>query len=95
MTSSVHLATALENGDFVQVLTSKTAHPSLDWLNFVATPTARNRIRQWYKRSHRDDTIERGKDLLERELGRDGFDALLNGDAMVPSGPALQCADHR
>ena len=77
------LATALENGDFVQVLTSKTAHPSLDWLNFVATPTARNRIRQWYKRSHRDDTILRGKDLLERELGRDGFDALLNGDAMV------------
>ena len=77
------LATQLENGDFVQVLTSKTAHPSLDWLNFVATPTARNRIRQWYKRSHRDDTILRGKNLLERELGRDGFDALLNGDAMV------------
>ncbi|MGB1776718.1 MAG: RelA/SpoT family protein [Synechococcus sp.] len=77
------LATPLENGDFVQVLTSKTAHPSLDWLNFVATPTARNRIRQWYKRSHRDDTIIRGKDLLERELGRDGFDALLNGEAMA------------
>ncbi|MBL6792836.1 MAG: bifunctional (p)ppGpp synthetase/guanosine-3',5'-bis(diphosphate) 3'-pyrophosphohydrolase [Synechococcus sp. BS307-5m-G35] len=77
------LATPLQNGDFVQVLTSKTAHPSLDWLNFVATPTARNRIRQWYKRSHRDETIERGKDLLERELGRDGFDLLLNGDTMV------------
>ena len=77
------LATALENGDFVQILTSNTAHPSLDWLNFVATPTARNRIRQWYKRSHRDETIERGKQLLERELGRDGFDALLNGEAMA------------
>ena len=77
------LATPLQNGDFVQVLTSKTAHPSLDWLNFVATPTARNRIRQWYKRSHRDETIERGKDLLERELGRDGFDLLLNGETMV------------
>ncbi|WP_413441889.1 RelA/SpoT family protein [Synechococcus sp. MIT S1220] len=76
------LATSLQNGDFVQILTSKTAHPSLDWLNFVATPTARNRIRQWYKRSHRDETIERGKTLLERELGRDGFDALLNGAAM-------------
>ncbi len=77
------LATPLQNGDFVQVLTSKTAHPSLDWLNFVATPTARNRIRQWYKRSHRDETIERGKDLLERELGRDGFDLLLNSETMV------------
>ena len=77
------LTTALQNGDFVQILTSNTAHPSLDWLNFVATPTARNRIRQWYKRSHRDETIERGKDLLERELGRDGFDLLLNGETMV------------
>ncbi len=77
------LSTLLKNGDFVQVITSKTAHPSLDWLNFVATPTARNRIRQWYKRSHRDETIERGKELLEKELGRNGFDALLNSDAMT------------
>ena len=77
------LATPLQNGDFVQILTSNTAHPSLDWLNFVATPTARNRIRQWYKRSHRDETIERGKELLERELGREGFDALLHGEAMA------------
>ena len=77
------LATSLQNGDFVQILTSKTAHPSLDWLNFVATPTARNRIRQWYKRSHRDETIERGKQLLERELGRDGFEVLLSGEAMT------------
>ncbi len=77
------LSTLLSNGDFVEVLTSKTSHPSLDWLNFVATPTARNRIRQWYKKSHRDDTIERGKDMLERDLGRHGFDALLNSDAMT------------
>jgi RelA/SpoT family (p)ppGpp synthetase len=77
------LATPLQNGDFVQVVTSKAAHPSLDWLNFVATPTARNRIRQWYKKSHREENIQRGTDLLERELGRDGFDALLNGEAMA------------
>ncbi len=77
------LSTPLQNGDFVQILTSNTAHPSLDWLNFVATPTARNRIRQWYKRSHREETICRGKDLLERELGRNGFDALLNSIAMT------------
>jgi RelA/SpoT family (p)ppGpp synthetase len=77
------LATPLQNGDFVQVITGKNAHPSLDWLNFVATPTARNRIRQWYKKSHRDDNILRGTELLERELGRDGFDALLHGEAMA------------
>jgi len=67
----------------VQVITAKSAHPSLDWLNFVATPTARNRIRQWYKKSHREENIQRGTAMLERELGRDGFDALLHGEAMV------------
>ncbi|MGB7563685.1 MAG: bifunctional (p)ppGpp synthetase/guanosine-3',5'-bis(diphosphate) 3'-pyrophosphohydrolase [Prochlorococcaceae cyanobacterium] len=77
------LATPLQNGDFVQILNAKSAHPSLDWLNFVATPTARNRIRQWYKRSHREENILRGRELLERELGRGGFDALLNGPAMA------------
>ena len=76
------LSTPLQNGDFIDILTAKNAHPSLDWLNFVATPTARNRIRQWYKRSHRDETIDRGKELLERELGRSGFDALLGSEAM-------------
>tara|TARA_B100000700_G_scaffold330590_1_gene457634 strand:+ start:341 stop:2674 length:2334 start_codon:yes stop_codon:yes gene_type:complete len=76
------LSTQLENGDFIDILTSKTAHPSLDWLNFVATPTARNRIRQWYKRSHRDETICRGKELLEKELGRNGLDTLINSSAM-------------
>jgi RelA/SpoT family (p)ppGpp synthetase len=77
------LATPLQNGDFVQVITAKNAHPSLDWLNFVATPTARNRIRAWYKRSHREDNIQRGTEMLERELGRDGFDLLLNGEALA------------
>ena len=77
------LATPLQNGDFVQVITGKNAHPSLDWLNFVATPTARNRIRAWYKRSHREENIQRGTDLLERELGRAGFDALLHGEAIA------------
>jgi guanosine-3',5'-bis(diphosphate) 3'-pyrophosphohydrolase len=77
------LATPLQNGDFVQVITAKNAHPSLDWLNFVATPTARNRIRAWYKRSHREENIVRGTEMLERELGRDGFDLLLNGEALA------------
>ncbi len=76
------LTTQLSNGDFVEIITNSTAHPSLDWLNFVATPTARNRIRQWYKVSHREETIQRGKELLERDLGRKGFDALLKSEAM-------------
>ena len=78
-----NLTTPLQNGDFVQVLTSKSAHPSLDWLNFVATPTARERIRQWYKKSHREENIIRGKEILERELGRDGLESLIHSEAMA------------
>ena len=73
----VTLDTALENGDIVEIITQKNSHPSLDWLNFVVTASARNRIRQWYKRSHRDENIARGRDMLEKELGKNGFEALL------------------
>ena len=62
------LATPLQNGDFVQILTANAAHPSLDWLNFVATPTARNRIRAWYKKSHRDENIQRWTADILRDL---------------------------
>jgi len=78
----VTLSTPLKNGDIVEILTQKNAHPSLDWLNFVATTTARNRIRQWYKRSHREENILRGREMLERELGKSGFDALLKSSPM-------------
>lgn len=78
----VTLGTPLKNGDIVEILTQKNAHPSLDWLNFVATPTARNRIRQWYKRSHRDENVLRGREMLEKEVGKSGFDALLKSEPM-------------
>jgi GTP diphosphokinase / guanosine-3',5'-bis(diphosphate) 3'-diphosphatase len=73
----VTLDTALQNGDIVEIITQKNGHPSLDWLNFVVTAGARNRIRQWYKRSHRDENVARGRDMLEKELGKSGFEALL------------------
>ncbi|MBW4552569.1 MAG: bifunctional (p)ppGpp synthetase/guanosine-3',5'-bis(diphosphate) 3'-pyrophosphohydrolase [Aphanocapsa sp. GSE-SYN-MK-11-07L] len=78
----VPLSTPLKNGDIVEILTQKNAHPSLDWLDFATTPSARNRIRQWYKRSHRDQNILRGRELLEKELGKSGFDALLKSAPM-------------
>ncbi|MEM9137548.1 MAG: bifunctional (p)ppGpp synthetase/guanosine-3',5'-bis(diphosphate) 3'-pyrophosphohydrolase, partial [Cyanobacteria bacterium P01_F01_bin.42] len=78
----VTLNTSLSNGDIVEIMTQNNAHPSLDWLNFVTSTVARNRIRQWYKRSRRDENIQRGKDLLEGELGKTGFDALLKSDSM-------------
>jgi len=76
------LSTSLQNGDFIEILTNNNSTPSLDWLNFVVTPTARNRIRQWYKKSHREETIKRGKDLIEKEIGRNGFESLISSNAM-------------
>ena len=78
----VVLDSQLNNGDIVEIITKENSHPSLDWLNFVVTPSARNRIRQWYKRSHRDENIARGRELLEKELGKKGFEALLKSEPM-------------
>jgi GTP diphosphokinase / guanosine-3',5'-bis(diphosphate) 3'-diphosphatase len=79
----VSLDTRLKTGDIVEIITQKNSHPSLNWLNFVATAGARNRIRQWYKRSHRDENISRARDMLEKVLGKNGFEALLKSSPMV------------
>jgi GTP pyrophosphokinase len=78
----VTLDTQLKNGDIVEILTKETGRPSLDWLNFAVTTGARNRIRQWYKRSRREENIARGRELLEKELGKKGLDALLKSPQM-------------
>ncbi|WP_371257828.1 bifunctional (p)ppGpp synthetase/guanosine-3',5'-bis(diphosphate) 3'-pyrophosphohydrolase [Synechococcus sp. PCC 7502] len=78
----VSLDRKLQNGDTVTILRQNNAHPSLDWINFVATSTAKNRIRLWYKRSHREENITRGRELLEKELGKTGLDTLLKSEQM-------------
>lgn len=78
----VPLSTRLQNGDIVEIMTQKNSHPSLDWLNFVRTSAAKYRIKQWYKRSRREENVARGRELLEKELGKTGFDSLLKSDAM-------------
>jgi GTP pyrophosphokinase len=78
----VTLDTLLRNGDIVEIITQKNSRPSLDWLNFVVTTGAKNRIRQWYKRSHREENIARGRELLEKELGKSGFESLLKSTPM-------------
>jgi len=60
----------LNSGEIVEILTSKSATPSLDWLSFVATSSARNRIRQYFKRLKREENIARGKEIIEKELRR-------------------------
>ena len=68
------LDTKLKNGDIVEIMTSKVAAPRLDWLNFVVTKQAAQRIRNWYKKNKREDHIEIGKANLEHELTKSVFD---------------------
>jgi len=68
----------LQNGDVVEIITSKTSRgPSRDWLNphlgYVRTSHARQKIRQWFKRQERAENIARGREMLERELKRLGL----------------------
>ncbi|MBD2187925.1 RelA/SpoT family protein [Pseudanabaena mucicola] len=78
----VPLQRPLKHGDIVTILTQNNAHPSTDWMNFVATSSAKSRIRQWFKRSRRDENLALGRSALERELGKAGLEALLKSDQM-------------
>lgn len=64
----------LKNGDFVEILTSKTANPTRDWLNYVKTSKARSKIRSWLKEEQKEENLHRGRELLERELKKTAFD---------------------
>lgn len=64
----------LSNGEFVEILTSKTPSPSKDWLNFVKTSRARSKIRSWLKEQEREESVNRGRQMLEKELKRLGLE---------------------
>ncbi|HEY8391554.1 MAG TPA: bifunctional (p)ppGpp synthetase/guanosine-3',5'-bis(diphosphate) 3'-pyrophosphohydrolase [Capillibacterium sp.] len=65
----------LKNGDIVQILTAKQdAGPSRDWLKFVVTSKAKNRIRQWLREQSREEYILLAREQLERELKKNGYD---------------------
>ena len=73
----VSLNSALSNGDVIEVVTSRTSRgPSRDWLNadltFLKTNHAREKVRQWFKRRERHENIDRGREMLEKELRRLG-----------------------
>ncbi|MFP5326261.1 MAG: RelA/SpoT family protein, partial [Acidimicrobiia bacterium] len=69
------LDSKLRSGDAVEIFTSKvpSAGPSRDWLKIVATPRARNKIRQWFSRERREDAIETGREELVKALRRAGL----------------------
>lgn len=70
----VPLDYALKNGDIVEVITSKTGKPSLDWLKIVGSSESRSKIRNWFKKENREENIEKGSAALEKECKRRGHD---------------------
>lgn len=66
----------LKNGDVVEIITNKNSHPNLDWLHFVKTNHAKNRIKAWFKKQNRDLHITLGRESLEEEFTKAGYDKL-------------------
>lgn len=69
----VPLSTKLQTGDIVEILMMNGKGPSLDWLKFVKTSSARSRIRQYFKKEQREENVHRGKEMLEKESRRRGY----------------------
>lgn len=71
------LNTPLHNSDIVDVIQRANAQPSLDWLSFVKTSHARTKIRQFYRKAHYAQHVQKGREMLEREAQRLGVDAAM------------------
>lgn len=93
----VPLDSPLENGDVVEVLTSKSeaAGPSRDWMTFVKSPRARNKIRQWFSKERREEAIEHGKVAIAKAMRKQNLpiQRLLTHEAMVTLANEMRFAD--
>ena len=93
----VPLESQLDNGDTVDVFTSKAtgAGPSQDWLKFVKTARARNKIRQWFSKERREAAIEQGKDAIARAMRKQELplQRLMSGQGLLTLAHELKYAD--
>ena len=93
----VPLESVLENGDIVEVLTSKAdgAGPSRDWLLFVRSPRARNKIRQWFSKERREEAIDSGRDAIAKALRKQNLplQRLMGSETMNAVVQQLRYAD--
>lgn len=81
----VPLNHVLENGNIVEILTSKNSEgPSRDWLSFVANPSTKQKIRQFFKHANREVNVEIGRDMVVQDLKKDGYhpNELMNDEAL-------------
>ena len=68
------IITKLQNGDIVEILTSDSQKgPSRDWLKFIKTTKAKSKIQSWFKKAQKTENIEKGKELIDKEIKRLGF----------------------
>ncbi|QLY29127.1 RelA/SpoT family protein [Nocardia huaxiensis] len=93
----VALERQLENGEVVEIFTSKAqnAGPSRDWQNFVISPRAKAKIRQWFAKERREEALEAGKDAISKEVRRSGLplQRLMSVDAMSALAHELHYTD--
>ncbi|MEI2727938.1 MAG: bifunctional (p)ppGpp synthetase/guanosine-3',5'-bis(diphosphate) 3'-pyrophosphohydrolase [Candidatus Nanopelagicales bacterium] len=93
----VSLESKLDNGDVVEVFTSKAenAGPSRDWLTFAVSPRARNKIKSWFSKERREEAVEIGKDQLSRAMRKQGLpiQRLMTTTSLVPIAQDLRYAD--
>ena len=93
----VPLESRLGNGDTVEIFTSKSpdAGPSRDWLKFVKSGRARNKIRQWFTKERRETAIEAGKEAIGRAMRKQGLplQRLMSGEALLALARDLRYAD--
>ena len=64
----------LKNGDIVDVITTKGTGPSWDWISIVRSPETKNKIRQWFKKQNRVENVAKGREALEKEAKRLGYE---------------------
>ncbi|MDT0201461.1 bifunctional (p)ppGpp synthetase/guanosine-3',5'-bis(diphosphate) 3'-pyrophosphohydrolase [Nocardioides sp. AE5] len=93
----VPLESRLDNGDVIEVFTTKApnAGPSRDWLTFVKSPRARSKIRQWFTKERREEAIERGKEQIAKVMRKEGLPIkrLLSHESLTQVAEDLKLAD--
>ena len=93
----VALESTLDNGDTVEIFTSKAAEagPSRDWLKFVKSARARNKIRQWFSKERREAAVEAGKDMIAKVMRKQGLPVqrLVTGESLLQIAADLHYPD--